>query len=564
MNRNTVAFFASVALLFIGYFYLTQQYATQQPLPLNTSTGPAAIVPETVTSAVAPMTPPPPLADSGAPGASSNPAVAAPQAEAFVPAKLEDLRMDFPLADVEFSPLGGCIKSYRLKKHKETLKEGLPAELYSSYAVCKSFGFRIGALDLRADPVSASRPDANTLVLTQRTKDFELRRVFKFNPESYAGNMEVEVKNIGPAQQNTSIGFELGATSEHKESGSLLGGMQLEQREILYHFEDSVHREHLPFEDTPAREEILRKQAFAPDWFGSDSLYFLSAVLPQTREPVDLSVTRTGFNIQKSRTTAADRTVYEAWADTPVSLAPGASKTYSYDLYLGPKVKENLDNFGTRGLPKAIDFGLFRIVAWPLFYAIDFLQNLFGNWGVAIIVLTLAIKILFYPLTARAYIAGRKMQKIQPELNALKEKLKDDKQKQQQEMMALMGRKGVNPMSGCLPILPQIPVFFGLNAVLIGTFELRHAPFYFWLQDLSDRDPYFISPLLMAGLMYAQQKITPLPTMDPNQARMMQILPLVFALFMLSYPSGLVLYIITNTAVSILQQQFMMRRHKDI
>jgi YidC/Oxa1 family membrane protein insertase len=163
----------------------------------------------------------------------------------------------------------------------------------------------------------------------------------------------------------------------------------------------------------------------------------------------------------------------------------------------------------------------------------------------------------------KAYLAGKKMQKIQPKMTEIRETWKDDKARQQQEIMALMSQQGVNPVSGCLPVLPQIPVFFGLNAVLTHTFELRHAPFYGWLQDLSSRDPYFISPILMAGLMYLQQRITPMPSMEPAQQRMMQILPLVFAVFMLSYPSGLVLYIVTNSVVSIVQQMYMMKKYKD-
>ena len=199
-----------------------------------------------------------------------------------------------------------------------------------------------------------------------------------------------------------------------------------------------------------------------------------------------------------------------------------------------------------------------------MFKVLKAIEGVVGNWGVAIIFLTLLMRLLFYPLTAKSYAASKKMQKMQPKMNEIKERYKDDKQKQQQELMALMSKEGVNPLGGCLPVLPQIPVFFGLNAVLMNTFDLRLAPFGLWIHDLSSKDPYYVSAVIMAGLMYVQQKLTPMPGIDPAQAKMMRFLPIVFALFMITYPSGLVVYIITSTLFSIAQQQFMIKRYKDV
>jgi YidC/Oxa1 family membrane protein insertase len=276
-------------------------------------------------------------------------------------------------------------------------------------------------------------------------------------------------------------------------------------------------------------------------------------------------VVRTGSNVAKNSRSEADRTVYDALLTSEVrDLAPGAEKTFAFDLYTGPKSKSALSEFSNKELDKNIDFGFFAVIAWPLYYFLSWCNSILGNWGLAIIALTVVLKIILYPLTEKAFVAGKKMQKIQPELNALKEKFKDDRQAQQREMMAIMSQKGVNPMSGCLPILPQLPIFFGLNAVLLHTFELRHAPFAGWLTDLTDKDPRYVTPIIMAGLMYVQQKLTPSPaSMDPAQQKMMQWLPVIFAVFMLTYPSGLVLYIITNTVLSLIQQQWIMKKYKD-
>ena len=398
----------------------------------------------------------------------------------------------------------------------------------------------------------------------QKTQDIEIRRTFEFEENDYGGSMSVEVKNLGSNPVNSSVGIELGATSEHKNTSGMFAANAMENQGVSFLADDSLTTNLLAFSENPIAEEILRKVGFSPDWIGSRSHYFIAALMPKAKDSGSLLIRKTGFNIQLNKATPADRTVYDSWYDLPINLAPGTSKTISYDLYFGPKLKSRIDRFESRGLTRAIDFGFFRIVAWPMYTVMKQFNSWFGNWGASIIIFTLLIKIIFYPLGVKAYVAGRKMQKVQPELNAIKEKYKDDKQKQQQEMMAAMAGKGVNPMSGCLPILPQLPVFFGLNAVLTETFELRQAPFALWFSDLSARDPYFVSPILMAGLMVLQQKMTPMPSMDPTQARMMKFMPIMFAVFMVSYPSGLVLYIMTNTIVSMAQQQYMMRKYKDV
>ncbi|MEZ4743629.1 MAG: membrane protein insertase YidC [Bdellovibrionota bacterium] len=183
-----------------------------------------------------------------------------------------------------------------------------------------------------------------------------------------------------------------------------------------------------------------------------------------------------------------------------------------------------------------------------------------GNWGWAIILVTLGLKLIFFPLNQQAAISMNKMKKLQPEMNKIREKHKDDRMAQQQEIMKFMSAHKINPMKGCLPILPQIPVFFAFYRVLSTSIELRQAPFMGWIQDLSVADPYYVTPLLLGVAMFLQQKLTPNPSMDPAQAKMMLMMPVVFTVMMLGLPSGMVLYMLVNTIVSVAQQHWLNRK----
>jgi YidC/Oxa1 family membrane protein insertase len=211
-------------------------------------------------------------------------------------------------------------------------------------------------------------------------------------------------------------------------------------------------------------------------------------------------------------------------------------------------------------LEKTLDLGFFAKITHPLLSGLHFLNNLVRNWGLAIIILTLLLKLLFYPLTRQAAISMNKMKKLQPEMNKIREKYKDEPQKMQQEIMRFMSVHKVNPMKGCLPILPQIPVFFAFYRVLSTSIELRHAPFFGWIHDLSSADPFYITPLLLGVAMFLQQKLTPTAGLDKAQERIMMLLPIFFTVMMLTLPAGMVIYMLTNTIVSVAQQQWLNRR----
>ena len=233
-------------------------------------------------------------------------------------------------------------------------------------------------------------------------------------------------------------------------------------------------------------------------------------------------------------------------------IAPGASESFMQTVFVGPKLHDQLEAIGEK-LPLTVDYGFTTIIAQPLFWVLNKIHSVVGNWGWSIILLTLLIKLVFYKLAETSGRSMAKMRKLQPRMKALQERYKDDRQKLSQSMMELYKQEKANPAAGCLPLLVQMPVFFALYWVLIESVELRQAPWALWINDLSSRDPYFVLPVLMGISMFAMQKLNPQPT-DPIQAKVMLAMPLMMGAFMAFFPSGLVLYWLVNNLLSIAQQ----------
>jgi YidC/Oxa1 family membrane protein insertase len=242
-----------------------------------------------------------------------------------------------------------------------------------------------------------------------------------------------------------------------------------------------------------------------------------------------------------------------------LSVAPGQSATSSSRLYIGPKLQGTLDQVAP-GLELSTNYGWLTVIAQPLHWLLSKLHAVSGNWGAAIILLVLLLKAALWKLTAAQFRSGAKMRKLQPRVAALKERYGDDKMKMQQAMMELYKKEKVNPMAGCLPILVTFPVFLGLYRVLMESVELRQAPFFGWIHDLSAPDPFFVLPAIYVVVMMATQWLTPTTGMDPAQAKMMKVMPIVFALLFAFFPAGLVLYWVINGATSLGQQWFITRQ----
>jgi len=276
-------------------------------------------------------------------------------------------------------------------------------------------------------------------------------------------------------------------------------------------------------------------------WFGSIQHHFLSAVVPTPGTEHKFEVAVTGENSTSS--------VIGRNAET---IAPGSSKTFETMLFVGPKLQSQLEEID-KTLKLSVDYGWLTIISQPLFWLLSKVYAFVGNWGVSIIFVTLLIKLAFYKLTESSGRSMAKMRNLQPRMKALQDRYKDDRQALSQAMMELYKREKVNPAAGCLPILIQMPFFLAFYWVLLESVEMRQAPFALWITDLSTRDPYFILPLIMGGAMFMQQKLNPAPA-DPVQAKVMQIMPVMFTAFFAFFPSGLVLYWVTNTLLSIAQQ----------
>ena len=234
------------------------------------------------------------------------------------------------------------------------------------------------------------------------------------------------------------------------------------------------------------------------------------------------------------------------------TINPGETVVLKTKIYAGPKKQSILKRLAP-GLDLSVDYGMLWFLAKPLFIILQGINSVIGNWGWAIVLLTIFIKSLFYPLSAAGYRSMAKLRTVHPKMIALKERHGDDKAQLNQAMMKLYKDEKINPLGGCFPILIQIPVFIALYWVLLETVEIRQAPFIFWINDLSSKDPFFVLPLLMGISMWVQQKLNPAPV-DPVQAKVMQFLPIIFTVFFAFFPSGLVLYWVVNNVLSIAQQ----------
>jgi len=305
--------------------------------------------------------------------------------------------------------------------------------------------------------------------------------------------------------------------------------------------------EKLPFDDIS--EQPLSKP-LKGGWVAILQHYFVSAWVPSADEE-DLAYAK------ELRGPRGPEYIIGLRSDA-LTVQPGETGAFTTRLYAGPKLQHVLAKIA-EGLELVTDYGILTVIAKPLFWLLEHIHALVGNWGLAIILLTVLIKLVFYKLSETSYRSMAKMRAVQPRMAALKERYGDDKQKLNQAMMELYRTEKINPLGGCLPIVVQIPVFIALYWTLLESVELRQAPFVLWIHDLSQMDPYFVLPVLMGISMVIQQRLNPAP-LDPIQAKVMMALPIVFTVFFAFFPSGLVLYWLTNNVLSILQQWVITRR----
>ncbi len=365
---------------------------------------------------------------------------------------------------------------------------------------------------------------------------YDVVQRYTFHRDSYVIDVDYQIENKSGKPLTPYSYFQLlrdgnPAAGDSKMRPTFTGG-------AIYTDESKFVK--VDFEDMDKGKVNYPKKA-GNGWAAIVQHYFVAAWLPEQ------GTQREYF------TKARDNGLYAVGVIVPVTeIAPGATGSIDARLYAGPQNQEALSKIAP-GLELTVDYGWLTVIAAPLFWLLSAIHNWVGNWGVAIILLTVIIKIIFYPLSAASYKSMAKMRVLAPKLQQLKETYGDDRQRMQQAMMELYKTEKINPLGGCLPILVQIPVFIALYWVLLASVELRNAPFIFWIHDLSARDPYYVLPVLMGLSMIVQSWLSPTPP-DPVQAKIMKIMPVVFSVFFFFFPAGLVLYWLVNNILSILQQ----------
>ena len=366
----------------------------------------------------------------------------------------------------------------------------------------------------------------------------EVTKLYRFRRGSYVVEVEFQVRNQSGADWSARPYYQLQRTPLQQESRLLYtytGG-------VLYSQEEKYEK--ISFDDMS--DENLSRDV-SGGWAAMIQHYFLAAWIP----PADQT------ERYYTRALKGERYVI-GMIGAPLSVAAGDEATGQTRLFVGPKLQHVMEKVAP-GLELTVDYGKLTFLAKPIFWLLEKIHALVGNWGWAIIFLTMLIKLAFFKLSETSYKSMANMRKLAPRLQALKERYGDDKQKLNQAMMEMYKTEKINPLGGCLPILVQIPVFIALYWVLLESVELRQAPFMLWLTDLSVADPYFVLPLIMGVTMLIQQKLNPAP-LDPIQAKVMMVLPVVFTVFFAFFPAGLVLYWVVNNTLSIAQQYVITKR----
>lgn len=378
----------------------------------------------------------------------------------------------------------------------------------------------------------------------QNPEGVKVAKVFTFHPGSYVVEVGYEIDNGGKRPLEPSAYFQLVRTGRPPKEDSKF--LQTYTGPAFYNEQAKFRK--VSFEDIENDKAELPPPS-RDGWVAMLQHYFLSAWLPAT------DVSREFYAKKVGKELYAAGVLLESPAG---AIQPGASGKIGASLYAGPQEQTALSKLAP-GLDLTVDYGWLTVIAAPLYWVLDKIHRWVHNWGVAIIILTVLIKLAFFPLSAKSYRSMANMRKLTPKLQKLKEQYGDDRQRMNQAMMELYKTEKINPLGGCLPVVVQIPVFIALYWVLLYSVEMRQAPFYGWITDLSAADPYFVLPVLMGITMLVQTKLNPTPP-DPIQAKVMLIMPFAMSVFFVFFPAGLVLYWVVNNLLSIGQQWYITRK----
>lgn len=493
-----------------------------------------------------------------------------PQAVEQQQKKYRTIFVSTPLYDIAISEAGASVRSLELKQFKQTnqkdspLKQLIPEELASGTLFFDLEGQSIPGLK---DAVFTANTDTNETSVFEGDKTIEfvlgtsqgivVKKIFTFRADSYMIDCDIVFQNGSAMPLNDSLViFTPGVYNDEVKSRS------------RFAFEGPVGLVNGEYEAIkPDKIEDQDTYNGKIDWAGYTERYFMTAVMPKQKED------GSAINARLKLTYANER-VTNRFIQKMDRLDPGKQGSYSFVFFMGPKSHKILGKYDN-SLKGAINFGFFNVIAKPLLITMNIIHDYLPNYGVAIILLTIIIKLLFWPLGTKSYKSMNEMKKVQPLMQELREKYKNDKQRMNKEVMGLYKTYKVNPAGGCLPMLVQMPIFFALYRMLYQAIELRHAPFVGWISDLSAPDrlfdlgfsipmmqePYGIPmlTLLMGASFLLQQKMTP-ATGDPMQAKMMMLMPIFMTVLFINFPAGLVLYMFVNNIISMGQQYYIQKK----
>ena len=540
----------------MSVFLLYEGWQRDQQTAQTTAVAPAAIPKPAAVPAKSDVAVPAPSVSAAPAAPTSGPA--APSTAAVSSGKTVKVETDLYLAEI--SMIGGDLVSLRLKKHGGTLDPKQRFVLFTRTAdhVYMAQSGLIGeGLPNHQTPYTAQADEYRLAdgatgldIRLEATGNIKSAKTYRFHRDSYVIDVAHEFTNSTVAPLETFAYFQIVRDSKAPEGDSAM---------VPTYTGVAVYTEKEKFQKVAFGDIDKGKIPYPKNsndgWVGMLQHYFLSAWLPKNDTP------------REFYTRQLQQGLYAAGVIMPAGkVAPGASASISVPLYAGPQEQQKLAALAP-GLDLAVDYGWLTVIAVPLFWVLQWIHSWIGNWGAAIIVLTILIKLLFYPLSEASYRSMAKMRVVAPKMQRLKEQFGEDRQRMQQAMMELYKTEKINPLGGCLPIVVQIPVFIALYWVLLGSVEMRQAPFALWVTDLSAPDRFFnqlfnfsffgypigLLPIMMGATMIIQTRLNPVPP-DPVQAKIMKIMPVAFSIFFFVFPAGLVLYWLVNNVLSIAQQ----------
>ena len=543
MELQKSRLFLIISLFLIGIFLFSEWQREHSVVVSEKEVSTTATTPASA-SDIPSLSPPPASATS------------VPVTDKALSAELIEVNTD--VLKVKIDPNGGDLILAELVKYPEKIDSLTPGERILDKSDKRNFVAQTGLIGKdeqgpdskqfgRAHYVAAQKQyqmqndPIRVDLLWDQNKGVKVTKTYVFKPNSYIVQVIYHIQNATNAPWQGSFYGQLRRVF-HKEDagGGFLSGIQVYQG-AAYYTPDKPYKK-LSFSDM--KKKPLKEQVQG-GWATFQQHYFLAAWVPQP-ESVNQYYTRVD----------ADDT-YNIGAVTAVDVPANGEQTVMGQFYIGPE-KADLLKEVSPGLHLTVDYGILWPISMLIFWLLKNIHQYVGNWGWSIILVTLVIKIMFYKLSAASYRSMGRMRKMQPKMEALKVKHGDDKAAFSKELMQFYRDEKINPLGGCLPIVIQIPVFIALYYVLLESIELRHAPFIFWIRDLSAQDPYYVLPLIMGATMFLQQRMNPAPP-DPIQAKMMMFMPVVFTALFLSFPAGLVLYWTANNILSIAQQWWITR-----